>query len=728
MAIRARETLIREYSYARVCGRNGVAAPDSYFALGNEVWATLAAAMRGGREMRGVTYGVRMFINFRNNDFFPQGELVYSDAGARNSLNLLGDSEGVLGDDWNPLDSVTFRIVRMSAAPVAPARYRFNTPKRVITAALNAQTEAKRVARGNLKLLGIDPATTLLATTNCVVSAIRDRTVYYTKTNTTQRGFMWDPTYTIKLPIDAEKSEQLGKDRIYMSILHAYNDLLSVNGWSPTTHDGLNHSQLIYFAEKAQINIVIWVATTTSYLLKRFDTGFYYANGAGRVFHFHMDSVNHLTLFDSQSINIGDEDNVKVMKNRPTAKPKINYVDDAWYDAFFTGPITSSYAVISAGRRRGGIGTTGNESKYAKMILQDGADLFKHVSTRVFIPKDCLADQKYAYVCTQSDLESLWYRDAADSHNIGKVKQATSPRLFEACIFSDQVIGRGFRLLTDETTYYEYDMRAAYCADYSSHSDFPYFHGFPTRNAWSEYHAGGAVPVMFPESVRHTKGITHDTFDFCYGRYAIFQFDPLMGDFLNVGSAGNGHFQKWNLFGAGSPGGYSGFLTSPVLHFRTDMGVKWRASYVWVTHAVSKDWIPIDSDKLRKAKRSKLIKDKTYLELIGKMMCGRDSKELHTYYVPTREDARSITYWYSSQYHDLPLEEKEISPHSRFMVDPRTCKFSSEGEITVVGTQAGMRLPALLPGGRRYMRTNTLLAILAVIFPELFTPITLSDS
>jgi hypothetical protein len=71
MAIRARETLIREYVYPRVCGSGGVPTPDSYFALGTEVWNTLAAAMRGGREMRGVTYGVRMFVNFHSQEFYP---------------------------------------------------------------------------------------------------------------------------------------------------------------------------------------------------------------------------------------------------------------------------------------------------------------------------------------------------------------------------------------------------------------------------------------------------------------------------------------------------------------------------------------------------------------------------------------------------------------------------------------------------------------------------------
>jgi hypothetical protein len=638
-----------------------------------------------------------MFVSLGGEDFFPQGELVESDGAARRSLDLLGDSDGIIGDDWMPLDHITFRIVRLSA-PMAPGAYRFRTPD---TAAKRTyigeeRAAAKRIARDNLRTLGVDPSTALLETTNCVISAIRQRTIYYLKTNTTKRPYMWDGD--AQVPVNEHNIIQLRKDPTYMQTHHAYNDLLSENGWYPTTHDGLNHSQLIYFAERAKINIVIWVVTNSTYLYKRFDTGLIYPNGSGRVFHFHMDSVNHLTLFEEQSLRISEDDNpVVVTKYLPTATPKITYVNDEWFDTFFAGPITSTFAVVSGGMRRGGVGTTRETSKYSKLILQDGCNLYKHECTKEIIPEDCWAKQKYAHVCTKSDLEALAYREAAKDHNIQRIRQDLTPRLFEAAIHSDQVIGRGFQLLPGENSYYEYDMKAAYCADFESYENFPYFHGFPTRNAWSEYNAGGEVPEMFPTEVRELKGITHRTFDFSYGRYAIFQFDPIAGDFLDLPHELVHRFAKLGIFGADSPSGYSGYLTSPVLHYLTDMGVKWRASYVWVTHAVSKDWIPIDNDRDRRAKRVQLVSDKSYLELIGKMMCGRDSVQKLAYYVPSKEDAKSITYWYASQGTDLPLADKEISPGSKFMVDPSTCKFSKDGDITVVGEQCGFTVKQYQP-------------------------------
>ena len=535
---------------------------------------------------------------------------------------------------------------------------------------------------------------------NCVTKDMVDMVTYYTPEGK-ERKYMWDSETGDKLPTDSglpgydqSAMTKLFRDASYRTIKKGIEQYMDKRGVKPHEDFGFEPRDLCELASLCNCRIVVWIESG-NFRVCRHDSDDLVSYEGSRdnryVFNFSMMSDQHLEILPIECISSGDSRNLISQRVSPVRSFEVVYLDDDEFEYILTREgeksesdrrlYTLCKCVHDRVKKTIGFPESAINHKYSGWILTSGEKVFKHVSLKEWTEdleqSGVMSKSQAATALSMSDVHSHRLRCLYKENNIGPIRQNATPRLYHAVKWADMQFGHMQEPMPEGSTMYEYDGRKWYLTDFSSMSEeeFPYFHGIPFSDCWSEY-AGHFKDVHFVPGVGFKERVTmignhpgDRPFTFEYGsKYAIFQIDEI--DLSGVSDSLKRHLERDGLFTGFDPVKDVIMLPSPVVHFLQDIGVVWRASRVWVCYGCGRHWVPEGESK--DALIEEMKSSKTYPVVVGKLMCGRNPIQNVTYIAPDPDTAVSLQYFYSTQFSQGRLaNEHRTSPDIIFEGEER---------------------------------------------------------
>lgn len=526
---------------------------------------------------------------------------------------------------------------------------------------------------------------------NCVTKEMMRMVTYYTHEGE-KRKYMWNSETGQQYPCDTSDPDysqaamnKLCTDKSYIKIKKGIEAFLHKRGLKVYEDFGFEPRDLCELAELCQCRIVVWI-DSGSFRVCRHDTddlvSFNGIYDQRYVFNYHMMSDQHLELLPIECIGGVDSRTLISQRISPTRSPDVTYLDDAGFADILENegakPVeerrlyTLSKCIPESRKVSMGFPREALGKQYSGWILTSGERVFKHVALRdwsqALIDDKTLKASRVATCVCLADVHSHKLRDIYGSANISPIRQKSNPRLYHAARWADMQFGHVQLSMEPGSTMYEYDGRKWYMADFSDipEEEFPYFHGIPYSNTWSEYDGKFSdvhfVPGQgFRERTTMIGNYPGDRkFTFVRGtKYAIFQIEEL--DLSGVSESTRAHFERDALFTDFDGEKSVLMLPSPIVHFLQDCGAVWRASRVWVCYGCGPYWVPESKESKKLSKE--MIQKKTYPVVMGRLMCGRNPVDSVTYIAPDPETAESLQYFYSTQFaHGRLANEARIDP------------------------------------------------------------------
>lgn len=531
---------------------------------------------------------------------------------------------------------------------------------------------------------------------NCVVRQVSDRVEGYLSSNS-KRDYMWGPsgqrysTDRCSPHYNPSAARKLAQDKTYINIKKGVAEFLRNRDLNYSDSFGFDVRDLCELAELCGIRIRVWMNTRTIPLL-RWDTDDKVPCSSEfrdkrYVFDFWMTGTQHLEMCES-----GDGRLAKARLQKPEIA-KIEYVDDSWFVSLFgTGyppgfeeddPEGARIFTVARSCLRWPLPEEAKEYRYADCLVRESDTVYKHIVYKDWLRAQDIDpdDTKHADIMCVADIHWSKLRNNLNHNNMGAIYQRQQPSLFEAVAYADKVTTHTLTTkLPVGDMVWEVDGRKWYATRFADIPDFPYFHGFPAANVWSEYSGTKTKPVYshetgtFQPQTSYIGNICSEDrpFTFEYGKYAIFLVEQL--DFQRCDDHTMEHFRRDKIFVDFDSGTSVLPLASPVLHFLQDQGVRWRASHVWVCYGVVDDWIVgqggMDADILR----DEMIEHKTYAISAGRLMAGRWPVQSTKYITPDEEVAQDLLAWHSAPFVIGPTEDmvwegvhRRHAPHSLIM-------------------------------------------------------------
>lgn len=527
---------------------------------------------------------------------------------------------------------------------------------------------------------------------NCVTKEMMEMVAYYTHEGE-KRKFMWDaetgepyPTDNSHPDYDAEAMRKLGQNHAYRTIKKGIETYMHRRGVKPHEDFGFEPRDLCELADLCKCRIVVWI-DCGSFRVCRHDTDDLSTQERGAVdrryvFNYHMMSNQHLEILPVSTINAEGRSYAEQRVN-PGRDPALVYLDDAGFDEILTSegakPVEDRrlYVVCKDIRRDAvkkvmGFPDEALGHRYSGWILTSGEKVYKHESLRewtetLLLDGDLDKSAASKAVCL-ADVHTHRLRALFRKHNVPPLVQRSTPGLYHAARWADMQFGHMQLPMDDDSLLYEYDGRKWYMADFSemTEDEFPYFHGVPRSNCWSEY-SGTYKDVHFVPGVGFKERVSmignapgDRPFTFRRGeRYAIFQVEEL--DLSGVDANVVAHFERDAIFTGFDSARDVMMLPSPIVHFLQDLGAVWRASRAWVCYGNGSHWIPSDTEGGRLARE--MVAAKTYPVAMGRLMCGRNPVQAVKYLAPDPETAEALRYFHSVQFaHGRLANEHRTSP------------------------------------------------------------------
>ena len=506
---------------------------------------------------------------------------------------------------------------------------------------------------------------------NCVVKQIAERVEGYLSCGT-KRGFMWDDN-GVKFSTDrlnpmysSAVAKRLSTDKYYIKIKTGVAQFLASRDCTVSDSFGFDVRDLCTLASLCEVRIVVWMNTRMFPVLRwDTDTEIKFEGEKDRRYHFHfwMTNCQHLEICTQEDVN-RNESNELLFRPFSPSVAAIKYVGDDYFGHLFKNGFapdeadTSKVYTILRSCLRWPLPDIAKNTKYGDVLLREGNTVIKHecykewLVSRDMDPVDikhrdimCVAD-----IHTKSIMAGLAYK------NVKPIKQVNTPSLFEAVSQADKVTTHTLNRPMDEgSTIYEVDGRKWYATEFSKVPNFPYFHGIPASDTWSEYMGTRvtatcdmATGMWIPDHTYIGNGEGDRAFTFEYGKYAIFLIETLNFDKCDVATVG--HLTRDRLFVDFISGRDTLCLASPVLHFLQDIGVVWQASYVWICYGVVDDWIFAKTADETAELRRQVVSSKSYAIAVGRMMAGRNPLITSTHITPDVETAKDLLHWHSTKF------------------------------------------------------------------------------
>lgn len=511
---------------------------------------------------------------------------------------------------------------------------------------------------------------------NCVVKQIANRVEGYYASGE-RRDYMWDldtgerrSTDRLSPLYDSVAATKLAKDPTYTRIKKGINTFLSRRDCAYADTFGFDVRDLCELADLCCVRVRVWINSRVCPIM-RWDTDDIVEKpdpDKRYLFDFWMTNTQHLELCQTDD-TISNENNVRTISTSSPHNVTIKYVSDEWFNTLFTTGFPIGYDSTSERDRRAFVivrsGITwpipdiAKTFKYGDMVVREGCTVYKHMCYEEWLDsKDIKPDDKkhYATIC-DADIQWIQLMDGYKACNINRIYQKRAPSLFEAVAWADKMATHTLSAdLKNGDDIWEVDGRKWYATEFDKVPDFPYFHGYPASSDWSEYNGEERLARHDPATGRwHPEtsyiGNMHPCdrqFTFEYGKYAIFLIEEL--DFTGCDQHTIDHFTRDNIFIDFNPGSHVLCLASPVLHFLQDLGVKWRASHVWVCYGVVDDWIQIGTPSASKRMRDTMVKDKTYAYAVGRLMSGRWPIMCSQYITPDETMASDLVKCHSTEF------------------------------------------------------------------------------
>lgn len=504
---------------------------------------------------------------------------------------------------------------------------------------------------------------------NCVIKQISERVCYYLPSGS-KRGYMWRADGT-KISVDrtnpdynSEMCKRLSRDKTYQKIKAGVAAFLSRRDVTKDDEFGFDVVGLCELAELCEIRIMVYMNTRIGTML-RWDTDDKVDYGRTKednryVFKFFMTSRQHLEIASETDLNTRRQIGSSFAK-------QIHYVDDEWFDQLFTTGYPGDMDpekeedcrvyTLTRSCARWPLHTEAREYKYADVVVQEGTNVFKHEVFRDWISENTDMDPDDPETSDIVCMADVHYRKLLQGykfHNMRKIKQRSSPSLFEAVAYADKMCTHtlSFDVKIGQSLY-EVDGYKWYATDFGKVEDFPYFHGYPAADTWCEYKGRDTKPVydgrsgMFVPSTTYIgNGPGDRPFTFEYGKYAIFLIEEV--DLSGCSADFVAHLARDKLLVGMDVSADVLVLPSPVLHFFQDMGVVWRASHVWVCYGCVDNWILGEGGQTGEILRAEMIQERTYPIAAGKNMAGRWPVMTTKYVTADQDTAQDLLAWYSS--------------------------------------------------------------------------------
>lgn len=530
---------------------------------------------------------------------------------------------------------------------------------------------------------------------NCVTKNMMEFVTYY-KFDGSKRDYMWNPITGAKYPTSPgeEGYEQrvmnkLAGDKAYKAIKKGILQYMDKRGVKPYEDFGFQPRDLCELAELCGCRIVVWIDSGGSYRVCRHDTddlvNFTGTRDQRYVFNFYMMSDQHLELMDPACIDASDSVSGICRRLFPGKSPVLEYLSDEDFESILKDEgakpqeerrlYTVSKDIMEPTKLARGFPKETLGYKYSGWILTSGDRVFKHESfkdwTELIVEKDEIPEVDAAMMTSLSDVHAYKLMKVYADNNIKPIRQRSFPRLYNAVKWADMQFGHVQLQMESGSDMYEYDGRKWYGTDFStmSEEEFPYFHGIPYSDSWSEYEGVSKSFVQTRGGFESRTSMIGNgpgdrPFTFKYGtKYAIFQVESL--DLSGVDDNIRAHLERDKMFVDFVPETSVMMLPSPIVHFLQDLGAIWRASRVWVCYGCGEHWVPKDA-KGKKLMRE-MVKNKTYPVVVGKLMCGRNPIQSITYIAPDPETALSLQYFYSLQFaHGRLANEQRTDPEIIF--------------------------------------------------------------
>lgn len=526
---------------------------------------------------------------------------------------------------------------------------------------------------------------------NCVTKEMMDMVTYYTREGE-KRKYMWEPETGLPFSTDPlaidyvpESMRKLAQDKSYRTIKKGIEEYMHKRGVKPYEDFGFEPRDLCDLARLCKCRIVVWIESG-QFRVCRHDTDDL-VDFAGRgderyIFNFHMMSDQHLEILPMECLTSSEERSLVSQRINPGRYDDVHYLNDAGYEDILrmegakpenerrlytlvksigeVAKLTCKFPEEALGK------------KYSGWILTSGSRVYKHESLREWteglVDNGVMDKSRAAFAVSLADVHSHKLRELYMQHNMFPVLQSSKPRLYNAVRWADMQFGHVQLPMEPGSDMYEYDGRKWYLADFSKMSceEFPYFHGIPCSNSWSEYEGRFKDVVYvhgdgFKERVTMIGNAPGDrTFTFQRGtKYAIFQIEEL--DLSGVDANLRAHFERDHIFADFDAVNNVMILPSPIVHFLQDRGAVWRASRVWVCYGCGAHWIPECDSGSRL--REDMADFKTYPVVLGRLMCGRNPVQNVTYIAPDPDTAASLQYFYSIQFAHGRLENEHRTSH-----------------------------------------------------------------
>ena len=511
---------------------------------------------------------------------------------------------------------------------------------------------------------------------NCVVRQVSERVEGYLSSGE-KRSYMWGPNgrrhSVVRASPDynAAAAKSLAQDKVYIKIKKGVAAFLSARDTSVTDTFGFDVRDLCDLAELCDIRIVVWMRTRM-FPVQRWDTN----DKVGPVgeedkryhFHFWMTDVQHLEMCSPADVR-ANEANPGTLRHAIPGTDKVCYVDDDWFGALFSSGFPPGYNPGSAEDRRvftiartclrWPLPGSARMHLYSDKLVYEGGVVYKHECYRQWLQDMGLDPEDPATSDIMCDADIHWkrLRRGYAKRNMRPVKQKKTPSLFEAIAYADKVTTHTLvQPVREGEKVWEVDGRKWYATRFADVADFPYFHGYPAADTWSEYNGTETRPVLDPASGRFIPSTTYvgnmhegdRPFTFGYGKYAIFLVEEL--DLSGCEEHTLEHMRRDRLFVDFDP--RTGVLpvASPVLHFLQDLGARWRASHVWVCYGCVDDWVADEDPEEEEELRDDMIASKSYAICVGRLMSGRWPVSTTKYVTPDEATAQDLLAWHSASF------------------------------------------------------------------------------
>jgi len=469
-----------------------------------------------------------------------------------------------------------------------------------------------------------------------------------------------------------DAAKRLAQDKVYIKIKKGVADFLKARDVTCTDTFGFDVRDLCELAELCNIRILVWMRTRTVTFL-RWDTDDVKESDRPEVdkryrFDFWMTNVQHLQLCTPGEVSRNESDKGALRSSSP-GNSSIKYVSDRWFNELYSTGFPPGYdpehlednRVFTVLRSclRWPLPADALQYSHSDKLICEGSVVYKHQCYKQWLEENGLDpdDIGTASVMCVADIHWDMLLKGYNARNIRPVFQKKAPSLFEAIAYADKATTHTLvQPVSDGQGVWEVDGRKWYATRFADIPDFPYFHGFPASDTWSEYKGDDTKPAYDSATGRFYPSSTYignmgggdRPFTFEYGKYAIFLVEEL--DLSGCEEHTLEHLRRDRLFVDFDSGKTVLSLTSPVLHFLQDIGAKWRASHVWVCYGCVDDWVACSDPETEDRLREEMISNKSYAICVGRLSAGRWPVSSTKYITPDESTARDLLAWHSSAF------------------------------------------------------------------------------